>query len=338
MQKTPEGKIFNPETKRYVGKHTKKGQELLLKKLTGDPAKPETKKVSAPKKIPSAAKKSIPLEKKLFKKINIINFDLSENNLNEKPQSKLKGKKITVDQFEELVKTDKFIEQFKKSVINLLQYKKNIYSHPESLPKNNVDKKPEPGAPGDGNIYKKIVLKIDDLLTKIGTNDNKNSTEYIRKNLLDAINNNKNGMKSLIGREEIMNNIAGMLYAFSKNYRIFTRIFLNFAFFGSAGVGKSKIASVLAHVFKKSGILIKGNIIMTTRADLIGSFVGQTAPKTRKLLFDTLEGILFIDEAYSLTPCPEKHVEKDFGGEAVSELINFMDKTIGLSVIIIAGY
>ncbi len=45
---------------------------------------------------------------------------------------------------------------------------------------------------------------------------------------------------------------------------------------------------------------------MATRAELIGSFVGSTAPKTRKILFDTLEGILFIDEAYSLTPCPEK--------------------------------
>ena len=330
--KTPEGKIFNPETKRYVGKHTKKGQELLKKaeaiKLGSEksPQKNSTfKKVSPPKNL--ILKEVSPSNNK-FKKIDIIKFDLSPNNLDEKPQSKLKGKKITVDQFEELVKTDKFIEQFKDSVINLLQYKKKIYSNPEALPKNDVN----------DSIYKNIINIIEKLLIKIGTKDNKKSNEFIRKNLLNAINNNKNGMKSLIGREDIMNNIAGMLYAFSKNYRIFTRIFLNFAFFGPAGVGKSKIASVLAYVFKKSGILVIGNIIMTTRADLVGTYVGQTAPKTRKLLFDTLEGILFIDEAYSLTPCPEKPLDKDFGSEAISELINFIDKTIGLSIIIVAGY
>lgn len=321
--KTPEYKIFNPETKRYVGKHTKKGQELLKKKIDQP-----VKNISPIKKTYSPEEELYATKKNLFKKIDIIKINLLENKLNKKPQSKLKGKKITLNQFEELVKTDNFIQQFKKSIINLLQYKKNIYSHPESLPTND----------GEKNIYKEIILKIDDILTKIDKSDNKSSNEYIRKNLLDAINNDKNGMKSLIGREEIMNNIAGMLYAFSKNYRIFTRIFLNFAFFGSAGVGKSKISSVLAHIFKKSGILIKGKIIMTTRADLVGSFIGQTAPKTRKLLFDSLEGILFIDEAYSLTPCPDKPVEKDFGNEAISELINFMDKTIGLSVIIIAGY
>jgi len=344
--KTPEGKIFNPETKRYVGKHTKRGQELLKKaesskleslqsekSLLKNPTfkkvppkiNPTFKKVSPPKN--PILKEASPSNNK-FKKIDIIKFDLSPNNLNEKPQSKLKGKKITVDQFEELVKTDKFIEQFKDSVINLLQYKKRVYSNPEALPKNDVNV----------SIYKSIINKIDETLIKIGTKDNKKSNEFIRKNLLNAINNNKNGMKSLIGREDIMNNIAGMLYAFSKNYRIFTRIFLNFAFFGPAGVGKSKIASVLAYVFKKSGILVIGNVIMTTRADLVGSYVGQTAPKTRKLLFDTLEGILFIDEAYSLTPCPEKPLDKDFGGEAISELINFIDKTIGLSIIIVAGY
>ena len=132
--------------------------------------------------------------------------------------------------------------------------------------------------------------------------------------------------------------MAGLLYAFSQNYRIFTKVFLNFSFFGSAGVGKSKIASVVGYVFKHSNILVDGNIVMATRTELIGQYIGQTSNKTRKQLIESLEGVLFIDEAYSLTPCPEADMGKDFGPEAVAELINFMDKTIGLSVIIVAGY
>lgn len=177
--------------------------------------------------------------------------------------------------------------------------------------------------------------KIKELIDVVSKDDG-TAHNLVRNNLLAAVNDPKFGMRSLVGRSGVMDEIAALLFAFSRNFHIFTKVFLNFAIMGSAGVGKSALARVLAFVFQKAFILVKGNIIMGTRQELVGEFVGQTAVKTRELLFSALEGILFIDEAYALTPC-----ERDagsFDGEAVTELINFMDKAIGLMVIMVAGY
>jgi SpoVK/Ycf46/Vps4 family AAA+-type ATPase len=112
---------------------------------------------------------------------------------------------------------------------------------------------------------------------------------------------------------------------------------------GPAGSGKTKVAAVIAHIFQTLGILATDNVVMTTRQNFIGQYVGQSAPKTQKLLSASLEGVVFIDEAYTLTPCPDDHVSGNganeaFAREAVGELINFMDKFSGCFVIIAAGY
>jgi hypothetical protein len=99
------------------------------------------------------------------------------------------------------------------------------------------------------------------------------------------------------------------------------------------------IAKVLAFVFSRVGILARGTVKIATRTELVGQYIGQTAPRTRSVLVETLEGILFIDEAYQLTQCPDEKVgSKDFGGEAVTEIVNFLDKYIGMSIVIVAGY
>ena len=374
MAPPPEGKILNPETGRYVGINTAKGKEILgaqnkpvspHKSETKPQAKPQAKqdtnekyieyikklkekkpKNEQPKKEEPKNKSPSPLKapptppglkaKPTFKKIKIADINIRQNlpnpNNDLMPPKKAKFT-ITLQEFLNLVNNKpEFIKTFKNAVIKLLEHKIGIYSNTEFLPK---PAKADAGEPPIKSPYPVLLEKINKLLVTLKSSSGE---AYVKKNLVDAITNPKHGMYSLIGREDIMDKMAGLLYAFSQNYRIFTKVFLNFSFFGSAGVGKSKIASVVGYVFKHSNILVDGNIVMATRTELVGQYVGHTANKTRKQLMESLEGVLFLDEAYSLTPCPEKGVGKDFGPEAVAELINFMDKTIGLSIIIVAGY
>jgi hypothetical protein len=104
---------------------------------------------------------------------------------------------------------------------------------------------------------------------------------------------------------------------------------------GGAGVGKTTVAKVLAYVYSVCGVMATSNVIIATRADLIGQYIGETSVKTRSQLILTLEGILFIDEAYQIY-VPESG--KDFGSEAITEIVNFLDKYIGLSRVFAAGY
>jgi hypothetical protein len=95
-------------------------------------------------------------------------------------------------------------------------------------------------------------------------------------------------------------------------------------------------ANVLAYVFCKAGILATDTFCPVTRTDLVAGYIGQTAPMTRKKLIETLEGVLFIDECYQL--CQVDGGSRDFGNESLAEIVNFIDKYIGMSIIIVAGY
>lgn len=95
------------------------------------------------------------------------------------------------------------------------------------------------------------------------------------------------------------------------------------------------IAKVISFVFSTCGILSTENVKITSRYDLVATFVGQTSPKTQSILYQTLEGVLFIDEAYQLIP---EKIENDYGPESITEIVNFTDKFIGMSIIIVAGY
>ena len=104
---------------------------------------------------------------------------------------------------------------------------------------------------------------------------------------------------------------------------------------GSSGVGKTALAKVIGYTFSRSGILTTQKVKIVTRSDLIGRYIGQTAPKTRQILMETLEGVLFIDEAYEIHKLDSP---RDFGSEAITEIVNFLDKYLGCNVVIVAGY
>ena len=109
---------------------------------------------------------------------------------------------------------------------------------------------------------------------------------------------------------------------------------LHMAFTGRPGTGKTSVAAKLAQVLRNLGYLTKGHITNVTREDLVGQYVGHTAPKTREQLQKATGGILFIDEAHHLYK-PDN--ERDYGSEAVELLLQVMENQRDDLIIIFAG-
>ena len=105
-------------------------------------------------------------------------------------------------------------------------------------------------------------------------------------------------------------------------------------FTGNPGTGKTTVARIVAGIYKELGIIKKGHLIETDRAGLVAEYVGQTAVKTNKIIDSALDGVLFIDEAYSLI----QSTSNDYGHEAISTLLKRMEDERDRLIVILAGY
>lgn len=110
---------------------------------------------------------------------------------------------------------------------------------------------------------------------------------------------------------------------------------LHMSFTGNPGTGKTTVALRMAQILHRLGYVRKGHLVAVTRDDLVGQYIGHTAPKTREVLKRAMGGVLFIDEAYYLYR-PEN--ERDYGQEAIEILLQDMENHRDDLVVVLAGY
>ena len=155
-----------------------------------------------------------------------------------------------------------------------------------------------------------------------------------RDTLVEAL----EGLTAFTVQSHVVDYVVDVVSSFIKDPRLFRTRLMNFVLMGGAGTGKTSIAQAIGDVFARAGMFVGDNLILAGRGELVGQYMGETVTKTRNFLVGNLDnGVIFIDEAYGITPWEDGKPES-YGTEATTAMVEFMTRYPGLYCIITAGY
>ena len=183
------------------------------------------------------------------------------------------------------------------------------------------------------------VNNISDLLLLIETYKNEPTIKYnINISALHNIKEPLEELNNMIGMNDLKNNIVDQILYFVQGLhknKNSSGDFLHTVIYGPPGTGKTEIAKIMGKIYSKIGILSNGTFKKVTRSDLVAGYLGQTALKTRDVIKESLGGVLFIDEAYSLGNSEKKD---SYSKECIDTLCESLSDNKENLMVIIAGY
>jgi len=181
------------------------------------------------------------------------------------------------------------------------------------------------------------IKTIEDLINLINKYPDLNKdVEYsINLHILNKIKTPLINLNNMIGMKSLKNSILNQILYYVQNLHSKHNDFLHTVIYGSPGTGKTEVAKIIGKIFTQLGMLEKGTFNKVTRSDLVAGYLGQTAIKTKDVIKDSLGGVLFIDEAYSLGN-PEK--KDSFSKECIDTLCEALSDYKDEIMVIIAGY
>ncbi len=253
-------------------------------------------------------------------------------------------------------KRGKYVKLQKEVYDRLVSQKKESHTAAESLLVAGLSKTEKPGTlqtlvndirdkyytiPSDSSTLEKLNKFIALIDHRLG------NLETYKKQLTSRLKQAAISIGSILGqaRKNIRDELANYIFLMSRNSTIFTATFFNMCITGPAGSGKTTVSEVIAKVFGSCGFLLQDDARILSPKDFTGAHIGESGKKTASVLTDGLENVTLIDEAYNIMACKKKDgitsIDADsspYGYEALSEMVNFLDKRMGLSIVIVAGY
>ena len=179
------------------------------------------------------------------------------------------------------------------------------------------------------------IKSIDDLI-EIGKtyNDRKRKRHNLNLHILNNLVEPLTELKNMIGMKDVKKIIFDQLIYYVQQLDDKNTEMLHTVITGPPGVGKTQLTHIIAKIYNRMGFLKSDKVVLAKRDDLIAEYVGQTAPKTRKILEKALGGVLLLDEVYSLTPTSER----DFARESIDMINMYLSEHPHDLVCVVAGY